>query len=132
MPRFTAALTDPEGSVSPDTFVVWKEGVRRGKPSVVHRHLGAKDRKLVYSMQGGTSTESVDVHASRRRQWSMTRGEALELARMAIGHDAEVIAARVQSQHLGAGARVPQYRLGFPVERRQERWEGGALLARKL
>lgn len=38
-----------QGSVSPDTFVVWKEGVRRGRPSVVHRQLGAKDQKLVYS-----------------------------------------------------------------------------------
>jgi pyruvate,water dikinase len=73
-----------QGSVSPDTFVVWKEGVRRGRPSVVHRHLGAKDKKLVYSSQGGTSTESVDVHASRQRQWSLTRDEAIELARMAL------------------------------------------------
>ncbi|MDX1493711.1 MAG: phosphoenolpyruvate synthase [Longimicrobiales bacterium] len=73
-----------QGSVSPDTYVVWKEGVRRGKPSVVHSQLGAKDRKLVYALQGGTPTESVDVHASRQRQWSLTRDEALELARMAL------------------------------------------------
>jgi pyruvate,water dikinase len=73
-----------QGSVSPDTFVVWKEGVRRGRPAVVHRQLGAKDRKLVYSSQGGTSTESVDVQASRQRQWSLSREEALELARMAL------------------------------------------------
>src|SRR5690606_2038404 len=31
-----------------------------------------------------TSTESVDVHAARQRQWSLTREEAVELARMAI------------------------------------------------
>ena len=73
-----------QGGVSPDTFVVWKEGVRRGRPAVVHEQLGAKDQKLVYSTQGGTTTESVDVHASRQRQWSLTREEALELARMAI------------------------------------------------
>jgi pyruvate,water dikinase len=73
-----------QGSVSPDTFVVWKEGVRRGRPSVVHRQLGAKDRKLVYATQGGTTTESVDVQASRQRQWSLSREEALELARMAL------------------------------------------------
>jgi pyruvate,water dikinase len=73
-----------QGGVSPDTFVVWKEGVRRGRPSVVHEQLGAKDQKLVYSTQGGTTTESVDVHASRQRQWSLTREEALELASMAV------------------------------------------------
>jgi pyruvate,water dikinase len=73
-----------QGSVSPDTVVLWKEGVRRGRPSVVHRQLGAKDKKLVYAMQGGTTTESVDVHASRQRQWSLLREEAVELARMAL------------------------------------------------
>jgi pyruvate,water dikinase len=74
-----------QGSVSPDTFLVWKEGVREGRPrSLIHRRLGAKDRKLIYSMQGGTATESVDVDASRRRQWSLTRDEAIELAGMGV------------------------------------------------
>jgi pyruvate,water dikinase len=73
-----------QGSVSPDTFVVWKDGVRQGRPAVVHHQLGAKDQKLVYSTQGGTTTESVDVQASRQRQWSLTHDEALELARMAL------------------------------------------------
>jgi len=73
-----------QGTVSPDTFLVWKEGLRRGRPSVVHRQLGAKDRKLVYSMQGGTSTESVDIQAAWRRQWSLTEGEVMELGRMAL------------------------------------------------
>jgi len=73
-----------QGSVSPDTFVVWKEGVRQGRPAVVHHQLGAKDQKLVYSTQGGTTTESVDVQSSRQRQWSLSHAEALELARMAL------------------------------------------------
>ena len=73
-----------QGTVSPDFFLVWKEGLRRGRSAVVHRWLGAKDLKLVYSTQGGTATESVDVDASRRRVWSLTSEEALELARMAL------------------------------------------------
>ena len=72
-----------QGSVSPDTVVVWKGGPK-AKPAVVHRQLGAKDVKLVYSTQGGTTTESVDVQSSRQRQWSITREEALELTRMAL------------------------------------------------
>jgi pyruvate,water dikinase len=73
-----------QGSVSPDTFLVWKDGLRRGRPALVHRQLGAKDRKLVYSMQGGTSTESVDVQSAWRRLWSLTEGEVMELGRMAL------------------------------------------------
>ena len=73
-----------QGNVSPDTFVIWKEGLRRGRSALVHRVLGAKDRKLVYSIQGGTTTESVDVEASHRRRWSLHPGEALELGEMAL------------------------------------------------
>jgi pyruvate,water dikinase len=73
-----------QGSVSPDTFVIWKEGLRRGRSALVHRVLGAKDRKLVYSIQGGTTTESVDVEASHRRRWSLHPREALELGEMAL------------------------------------------------
>jgi pyruvate, water dikinase len=73
-----------QGAVSPDTFILWKEGLRRGRPALIHRRLGAKDRKLVYAMQGGTATESVDVDAARQRQWSLAPDEALELGRMAL------------------------------------------------
>lgn len=73
-----------QGTVSPDTFTVWKEGIRRGRPSIVHRHLGAKDQAMVYGSQGGTLTESVDVSSARRRSWSLSRDEVLELARMAL------------------------------------------------
>lgn len=73
-----------QGSVSPDSFLVWKEGLRRGKIAVVHRHLGAKDRKMVYAVQGGTATESVNVQSSWRRSWSLGRDEVLELGRMGL------------------------------------------------
>lgn len=73
-----------QGAVSPDSFILWKEGLRRGRPALVHHRLGAKDRKLVYSMQGGTATESVDVDAARRRQWSLEPEEVAELGEMAL------------------------------------------------
>jgi pyruvate,water dikinase len=74
-----------QGSVSPDHFTVWKDGLRRGHAAVVHRFLGAKDLQMVYGgLQGGTSTESVDVSAARRRAWSLTREEIIELAHMAL------------------------------------------------
>jgi pyruvate,water dikinase len=73
-----------QGAVSPDTFVVWKEGLKRGTQALVHRRMGAKDRKMIYTRQGGTRTESVDVEASLRRRWSLTTDEVLELARMGM------------------------------------------------
>ncbi len=73
-----------QGSVSPDHFTVWKEGLRRGYGAIVHRHIGAKDVQMVYAMQGGTATESINTSAARRRQWSLTREEIMELAKMAL------------------------------------------------
>lgn len=73
-----------QGSVSPDHFTVWKEGLRRGHGAIVHRHLGAKDIAMVYANQGGMATESVDVSSTRRRAWSLTREEILSLASMAL------------------------------------------------
>lgn len=73
-----------QGSVSPDHFTVWKEGLERGYSAIVQSHLGAKDIHMVYASQGGTSTESIDTSSARRRQWSLTREEISELARMAL------------------------------------------------
>lgn len=73
-----------QGTVTPDTFLLWKEGLRRGHPALVQRELGAKDRALIYSSHGGTATESVDVEASRQRAWSISTDEILELGRMAL------------------------------------------------
>ncbi len=73
-----------QGTVTPDTFLLWKEGLRRGHDALVHQELGAKDKKMVYSTQGGTATESVDVEASRRREWSISTEDVLELGRMAL------------------------------------------------
>ncbi|HRV80921.1 MAG TPA: PEP/pyruvate-binding domain-containing protein, partial [Planctomycetota bacterium] len=73
-----------QGSVSPDHFTVWKEGLRRGYQAIVHRHLGAKDVAMVYGGQGAALTESIDVSSARRRSWSLSREEIIELAGMGL------------------------------------------------
>lgn len=73
-----------QGSVSPDHFTVWKEGLNQGYQSIVGRHCGAKDVAMVYGGQGGYDTESVDVSHSRQRAWSLTREEIFELAQMGV------------------------------------------------
>ncbi len=74
-----------QGSVSPDHFTVWKEGLKKRHRAIVHRFLGAKDVQMVYGGQGASEfTESIDVTSARQRQWSLTLEEVLELARMAM------------------------------------------------
>ena len=140
-----------QGTVSPDSIVIWKDGLRQGRPAIVHNRLGAKDRKLVYSSQGGAPTESVDVQASRQRQWSITREEALELGRMALviedhygqpmdiewakdgySGDLFIVQARPETVHSGEKARsvIRSYRMDAALMKELE--ERGDLLARGL
>ena len=73
-----------QGVVSPDTFTVWKEGLRQGKFPVVHRTLGSKDQMMVYHEEAANEVQSIAVPFEDRRRWSLSKEECVELARMAL------------------------------------------------
>ena len=73
-----------QGSVTPDTFTVWKEGLKREKFAIVHRVLGSKDRRMVYAHDGVNDVETNQVPLQERRQWSLNNIECRELAQMAL------------------------------------------------
>ena len=73
-----------QGVVSPDTFTVWKEGLRRNKFPIVHRTLGSKDQMMIYHEEAANEVQSVTVPFEDRRRWSLSRDECIELAHMAL------------------------------------------------
>ena len=73
-----------QGVVSPDTFTVWKEGLRRDKFPIVHRTLGSKDQMMIYHEEAANEVQSVTVPFEDRRRWSLSRNECIELAHMAL------------------------------------------------
>ena len=73
-----------QGVVSPDTFTVWKEGLRRDKFPIVHRTLGSKDQMMVYHEEAANEVQSIAVPFEDRRRWSLTREECVKLAHMAL------------------------------------------------
>ncbi len=73
-----------QGVVSPDTFTVWKEGLREGKFPIVHRTLGSKDQMMVYHEEAANEVQSIAVPFEDRRRWSLTKEECVELAHMAL------------------------------------------------
>ncbi len=73
-----------QGVVSPDTFTVWKEGLRRDKFPIVHRTLGSKDQMMIYHEEAANEVQSVTVPFEDRRRWSLSRDECIELAHMAL------------------------------------------------
>ena len=73
-----------QGVVSPDTFTVWKEGLREGRFPIVHRTLGSKDQMMVYHEEAANEVQSIAVPFEDRRRWSLTKEECVELAHMAL------------------------------------------------
>ena len=73
-----------QGVVSPDTYTVWKEGLRQDKFPIVHRTLGSKEQMMIYHEEAANEVQSIAVPYEERRRWSLTREECIELAQMAL------------------------------------------------
>ena len=73
-----------QGSVTPDTFTVWKEGLRRGSFAILHRVLGSKDRRMTYATGEVYDVEVNEVSLAERRAWALSHEECRELAEMAL------------------------------------------------
>ena len=73
-----------QGVVSPDTFTVWKDGLRKDKFPIVHRTLGSKDQMMIYHEEAANEVQTIAVPFDQRRKWSLTREDCIELARMAL------------------------------------------------
>lgn len=72
-----------QGSVSPDNFLVWKQGLLTGHNAIVHRHLGDKEEQMVYAERSGAETMVIGVTPEERKKWTLERDEILTLAEMA-------------------------------------------------
>ena len=73
-----------QGVVSPDTYTVWKEGLRQHKFPIVHRTLGSKEQMMIYHEEAANEVQSIAVPYDDRRRWSLTKEECVELAQMAL------------------------------------------------
>lgn len=73
-----------QGSVTPDTYTVWKEGLRRGNFAVVHRVLGSKDRRMIYAKDTVNEVKTVPVPLAERKAWSLSHQECRQLSEMAL------------------------------------------------
>ncbi|HDM67226.1 MAG TPA: phosphoenolpyruvate synthase, partial [Thermoplasmatales archaeon] len=70
-----------QGAVNPDQFYVFKPTLKKGYRPIVEKKLGSKEKKLVYSEQGGT--EQREVSEEDRRKFVLTDDEILKLAEWA-------------------------------------------------
>ncbi len=75
-----------QGAVNPDEFYLSKPLLQAGRPAVVRRTLGSKEKKMVYGEEGSTakSTKIVDVDKAERQQFALSSDELTTLAKQAM------------------------------------------------
>ncbi|MCH1931361.1 phosphoenolpyruvate synthase [Shewanella sp. A25] len=75
-----------QGAVNPDEFYVHKPILTQGHKAVVRRNIGSKLIQMVYSDDAshGKQVKIEDVAGEKRRQFSITDDEVMELAKQAM------------------------------------------------
>jgi len=74
-----------QGTVNPDEYIVFKPLLDEEHVPIVGKHLGEKERKMVYSKKGASSpTKNVSTSKTERRTFVLDDGEVLQLARWAV------------------------------------------------
>ena len=74
-----------QGAVNPDEFYLYKPNISAGRPAILRKERGSKEKKMIFSdAAAGSSVTTVDVAVEDRRRFSITDAEAAELARYAL------------------------------------------------
>jgi len=71
-----------KGKVTPDEFYVFKPALKKGFKSIIVKNLGRKNRKYIYSRNGGL--KEINVGPQKRLKFSLNNDEILTLARWAV------------------------------------------------
>ncbi len=72
-----------QGAVNPDEFYVYKPGLASGHHPILRRNRGSKAIEMVYD-PSGAGTHTRDVETERRRRFSISDEQVVELARRAV------------------------------------------------
>jgi len=74
-----------QGAVNPDEFCLYKPALAAGRPAVLRRSLGSKQRKMVYAPAGSTERVLVvDVDEADRQRFCLSEADATALAAQAV------------------------------------------------
>lgn len=68
-----------KGEVNPDQFYVFKEGLKQGKPAIISKEIGSKEKKLIQGKNRDTKQQR--VKKEKREKFSLEDEDILQLAR---------------------------------------------------
>ncbi|MBW2965369.1 phosphoenolpyruvate synthase, partial [Candidatus Woesearchaeota archaeon] len=72
-----------QGAVNPDEFYVHKPTLKKGFRSIIHKEVGEKAIKMIYTDSGIKPTKNVPVSKEDRKKFALTEDEVLTLAKWA-------------------------------------------------
>ena len=70
-----------KGRITPDEFYIFKPTLKKGYPSIITKNLGTKNKKYIYSKEGGL--KEINVPKEDRLKFSLKDQEILILAKWA-------------------------------------------------
>ena len=73
-----------QGAVNPDEFYIYKPALASGHDPVLRRNRGSKAIEMIYRDEAGGGVATREVSENRRRKFSITDVQAIDLARQAI------------------------------------------------
>lgn len=73
-----------KGIVTPDEFMVFKPTLKKGFKSIIHKKLGSKEKKLIYSDDGTNPTKEVQVAPNERQTFVLPDDLVLRLAKWGV------------------------------------------------
>ncbi len=74
-----------QGEVIPDEYIVFKPFLeKKGVSPIIHKSLGKKERRMVYGEKHKKPTRIETVEEKKRRTYTLSDTEVLELARAAV------------------------------------------------
>lgn len=85
-PSYGLGETVVQGAVNPDEFYVHKPMLEKSKMPIIRRSIGSKLIEMVFSEKPDTvePVETVEVPEEKRKRFSISDAEVIELARFAV------------------------------------------------
>ena len=74
-----------QGSINPDEFYVYKNGLRQGYEAILSRRLGQKQQRMIYNQDNSSERVKIEsVPEELRLKFSLTDSEITQLAQFAL------------------------------------------------
>ena len=73
-----------QGVINPDEFYVFKPCLQKGYKPIIQKTLGSKEIKMVYTVEGESSTKNVPVSAHDRATFILSDEEIIRLAQWGV------------------------------------------------